>query len=475
MTDHVRVAGVSGGTDGISARYDDMLSVGQVLAAASRDLLTLALDCHRYAGAVEASSILDPQGAARYEAALVAALQGAGGLTVVAGDIGIDGARLVAAVAAYRTVDRLDRDAADLRRFAQGYVAGATAPVWLPVGAAGAGRWYAETRASGRDPAAEAEKLLVQHPDAVDEFVGSAPGALNGLDDLSGGMLGWFHQLRTGQAALPQSVTDAAAGIGLYYDDGKAAVTPLGAASGPTAAEVPDGLAAVVDGLARRGAGKPGEVDVRTLTYVAPDGSLRRSHIVNLPGTRETKPPGAHADVVNDMGTNFRAISGQQTTYENGVDEALRLAGVTAGEPVMLVGHSQGGIVAVNAARRFVTAGTYNVQAVVTAGSPVARLDVPDSVQVLSLENRFDLIPRLDAADNPDRHNWTTVTLDSQQLSVGANHSLVTTYRPGAELLDSGMAASVAQWAAGVEGTFVFSRGQPATAATNVYGIRRSK
>lgn len=90
----------------------------------------------------------------------------------------------------------------------------------------------------------------------------------------------------------------------------------------------------------------------------------------------------------------------------------------------MLVGHSQGGMTAAALAADADFRSMINVSHVVTAGAPVARNDIPASVQVLALENRYDLVPQLDGRDNPDRANVTTVVFDAQRGESGLNHEL---------------------------------------------------
>jgi hypothetical protein len=70
----------------------------------------------------------------------------------------------------------------------------------------------------------------------------------------------------------------------------------------------------------------------------------------------------------------------------------------------------------------------------VTAGSPVGGLAarLPANVQLLALENDADLVPRLDDAANPDRPNVTTVRVDDDHGSIGANHDLDESYLPEA-------------------------------------------
>lgn len=86
--------------------------------------------------------------------------------------------------------------------------------------------------------------------------------------------------------------------------------------------------------------------------------------------------------------------------------EALKRSGVKSGESVAVVGHSQGGIVAASLA-----AGDtgYDITHIVTAGSPIAGHPVPSSTWVTSVEDRGELVSRLDGKDNPTRPGWVSV------------------------------------------------------------------
>lgn len=99
----------------------------------------------------------------------------------------------------------------------------------------------------------------------------------------------------------------------------------------------------------------------------------------------------------------------------------------------MLVGHSQGGVVAAQAAADSAR-GTlgYIITHVVTAGSPVALADVPPSVQVLSLENVNNLVPQLDGEPNPASANHTTVRFESDTGTFD-NHSHNAAYQAMAD------------------------------------------
>jgi pimeloyl-ACP methyl ester carboxylesterase len=193
-----------------------------------------------------------------------------------------------------------------------------------------------------------------------------------------------------------------------------------------------------------------GEIDVRRLTRTLPDGSTTTSWVVDLPGTKQWQLDPRHRHRLNDLATNLTTIAGDPTPRVDGVTRALELAGVAPDEPVMLVGHSQGGLVAMRAAQEYARDGRFAVTHVVTAGSPIARMDVPDSVTVLSLENRYDLVPRLEGDPPPDEANRVTVLFDAQHHEVGLNHATATTYLPAARQVDDAMGdPSLAAWREG--------------------------
>ena len=93
-----------------------------------------------------------------------------------------------------------------------------------------------------------------------------------------------------------------------------------------------------------------------------------------------------------------------------GVVAAMRETGVRPGEPVLLVGHSQGGLIAAAVAADPVVRREFSIRQVITSGAPIASVPIPEDVPVLSIEHDDDLVPRLDAAANDDRPNWITVT-----------------------------------------------------------------
>lgn len=253
------------------------------------------------------------------------------------------------------------------------------------------------------------EDWLVEHPGLLQETLAALPNSL--IVPLS------FSAYTGGLAELwGDGTTGSARRIGVNALD-----NPVAAATPPT------GLGNLFQALSNRntaaGDGND-EIDVRRVEQ--PDGTV--SYIVDIPGTADWNLPDGGLglnDNPNDLTTNLHAIAGETTTREEAIAQALQDAGASSTDPVMLVGHSQGGIVAAQAAADTADgAFDYNVTHVITAGSPISNADVPPGVQVLALENQWDIIPTLDGADNPDATNITTVRFDNQTDTIGGNHGL---------------------------------------------------
>jgi len=233
----------------------------------------------------------------------------------------------------------------------------------------------------------------------------------------------------------------------------------------------PDGFGDLMTGLDHRNAqahaGQPDQIDVRVITH--PDGS--KAYIVDVPGTKVWDGPGSANPSLNDLGTNVHVLGGDVTAREEAIAEALRRAGASPTDPVMLVGHSQGGMVAAQAAHDSGTGGfNFNVTHVLTAGSPIGRVDIPANVQVLSLENSHDIVPHLDAAPHPDRPNPPTVTFDNQLGTIGDDHSTDRSYLPAAQALDTSTDPSVTAYRNGA-GAFL---GTGNNVQSHVYDLTRT-
>jgi hypothetical protein len=150
---------------------------------------------------------------------------------------------------------------------------------------------------------------------------------------------------------------------------------------------------------------------VRVVEVVRGDGGS--AWVVVVPGTQDWSPhPGANPF---DLTTDVRAVTGDATLAAAGVAAALEVARSRAGaratdaDPVLLVGHSQGGILAAALASDPAFTRRHRVTHVVTSGSPVGLFPVPSTTRVLSVERGDDPVPRLDLTPNPARPSWVTV------------------------------------------------------------------
>ena len=134
------------------------------------------------------------------------------------------------------------------------------------------------------------------------------------------------------------------------------------------------------------------------------DGST--SWLVTIPGT-DGKPKSPFG-----WPQNAEVMSSSRSVRMNAdstrmVVEAMKKSGIKPNDSVVLVGHSQGGIVAAGIASDY--SKQYNIKHVVTAGSPIANHAIPSKTWVTSIEMEDELVPTLDGASNPSRNNWVTI------------------------------------------------------------------
>ena len=314
----------------------------------------------------------------------------------------------------------------------------------LAVGAAAAER-------SGLDIGAAADRLLFAAP---------------WLADLAGGV--------EGAVAGPVTALD--------YEDGLTLLAAAGSSRGwltesgrrvqvtavPTAgrADAPESLAdllATQDDLE----GPEGEPDrVRVVQVPQADGSS--AWVVVIPGTQVWSPRAGPNP--SDLTSDVLLMAQQETLLAAGVERALHLAQQDAGraglaDPVLVAGHSQGGIVAAALAADPGFRQRQRVTHVVASGAPIARMPVPADVSVLALEHRQDAVPRLEGERNADRRGRVTVTRDlrgSEVRTAGASHAAAR-YRDTAALVDASASRSLAVWKQGSDPFLAGRRHGPPT------------
>lgn len=444
---------VTGGSAGLAAQYSEMRAVATAYDTAGNRMRDQAgLGARLLAnGDLLESAILSPLTFAEAEAAVAWATTGPDGILVASLAWEADAVLVRVTVEAFEATDELVRVTFEVVDYTVGRVIGftlasvlavalATAPVWVPALAVTAGR--ASTLYSLLPPglqqrlrdtggeitdtlAEDLQAWVIDHPDVVQHLINGGGGLVDGFWD------GLAPGLPLGPFGIPlfTPTAEGAAGVlaGLYPPDGSPDVTVRGDLASPgghqptpgSLADVLTHLDAVNSWSTELNPENNGTVEIQT--WLGADGVPH--HIVYLPGTDDlTTLPWTMDGDVRDMPTNFLTVNGQSTAYAQGILEAMHQAGIASTDPVLLAGHSQGGIEAAWIASHSTE---FNVAQVVTAGSPVAAMGTyPAGTQVLSLENHGDATPLVDGEDNRGAVNHVTVTFDDRGPSIGASHDL---------------------------------------------------
>ncbi|WP_035743378.1 hypothetical protein [Arthrobacter sp. MA-N2] len=223
---------------------------------------------------------------------------------------------------------------------------------------------------------------------------------------------------------------------------------PITVSGGETISKSVDlSAAGMLEELRHVSAGSEGEIAV-----VQVDKNGERAWVVLIPGTQLGNPPGGsnpwdQAGIADALGYSSKETS-------KAIRQALLEAGAVASETVVAVGHSQGGIHAMNLSQDKAFLAEYNLKFVVTAGSPVGGITPQAGIGSLHLEHEHDVVPGADGKVNPDTKDRVTVTMTNpvdpapgENLPIGPAHKL-SGYEEGAKLVqlssDPSLAASTA-------------------------------
>ncbi|MDF9715786.1 hypothetical protein INN71_10865 [Nocardioides sp. ChNu-153] len=134
--------------------------------------------------------------------------------------------------------------------------------------------------------------------------------------------------------------------------------------------------------------GSDGEVRI-----VRVDNGGTPAYVVAVPGTETWSPSGG--TMPRDLTANVQLMAGNPTAAAESVRAAMERAGIPAGAPVLMVGHSQGGMITGHLAADPGFRERFNVTNMVTYGSPVDHLRI-EGVQVLQMGHSLDPVPRAD-------------------------------------------------------------------------------
>lgn len=454
----LRVRGGVGGTTVRLASLDRAAAtllhgVGEVAAVLAR---VTAVSSHP---ALVATSVLSPVTGVRVQAVLAALVAPVGLPAAAAGLAGL-AAAVRAATGAYRAAEACVSASLEV---AQDAVMGAVGAQWPGVAVAAA-----RVQAAGVDQGAALDRAVFVAPWVAD-LAGGVEGlvlgmALNPVTTVpfvtaaavdaghrqAGGPVpgdGPFDSYEDGLRVLGL----AASGVGLLSESAQVRVTPRQAPRPGAAAPVSLADLARDQQNLSDAADYPGHVRV----VEVPQQAGGAAWVVEVSGTQGWDPRAG--DNPFDLTSDLRLMAGSTSALTAGVARALALAQadahaqgrVVGNEPVMLVGHSLGGIAASALAASPAFTRRHHVTHVVTMGSPVGRATVPPSVAVLSLEHDQDAVPRLEGQPNPDRRSWVTVTRDLSHdptaRTASAAHA-TSEYVETAALVDCTPDPSVAAW-----------------------------
>ncbi len=359
--------------------YEELARMSSVWGEAARSMARIGFHVAELAGSSEllAGAVLDPMGASRAAAAILRAAVGSHSLTALSAKLEIDSVLLEAVIAKEQYVDDFPlRQCAALDRWL------VTAPLEVALDPS------RTLREGTRDTAALANAItgyaaphtemllelfapslrfrldVAQHrPLSRDPVFGTRLERLVPNDERTGGSISVSAYAPTWRGQPPPSIGSMLNRVGDLEDQPAASIAVQRVAG--------------ADGVAR--------------------------YVVVLSGMRSMTNTADPEDLLGAGAALVRTTTNYTTCVREAIDAAL----VPLGAQVLLVGHSEGGIVAMDLAGDPAFNGRrVRVSQVVAAGSPISSKPVaPGSgTRVLSIENVNDIVTHLDAADPPATH-----------------------------------------------------------------------
>ncbi|UKA49687.1 hypothetical protein LFT48_20010 [Arthrobacter sp. FW305-123] len=218
--------------------------------------------------------------------------------------------------------------------------------------------------------------------------------------------------------------------------------------TGESSDDVDPSMADSLRRLERLHSRNDGEIEV-----IRFDNNGAASWMVLIPGTQPQSPS---TNPFDSLGVG-EAMGYESEEVVPAIGQALREAGAKAGEQVVAVGHSQGGLHAMNLSHNKAFLQEFDLKYVLTAGAPVGGITAEPGITSLHLEHEQDWVPGTDGHFNADTKDRVTVTLangvkapDGEDPGIGPGHGQEN-YAAGAELVaasqDESLAASTAVFA----------------------------
>ncbi len=389
--------------------YEEMYRLAAVWTQTAEDVGRVAFAVAMIAAEPNLGDTLDPVGAFRTKHRLIDVLMGPGGLSNLVLRLETDAVKLHAVVVKESVVDNFPTS--ELRSLHQWVVA---APIRLVVNPKGA------------------------LTDGVGRFRDAAQGTVTYVLPVLDDVASFAHQTGPAGSPLFRALGDAGVTLGVGFAGGMAgagAGAAIPTAVGATMSAEPIGsLAQALATIGDLYDGPEGTIAIQAVS--SHDGATR--YVIELPGAEAVTS--SHPQNLVQAGG---ALLSSSSAYSRAVVSAMRTAAVPVGAEVMLVGHSEGGIVAMNLAGDTAFNGGYvKVTHVVAAGSPISSKQVAagSGTRVLSVENMNDAVVHADLKDSGDRPasaDRLTYQFSDDHHDLTVNHHL-TRYAERLALIEGG-------------------------------------
>ena len=445
--------GVAGGAGGTQAVTEDLEAAARVVEDAAVLLEGVATRLARAADLVEEALPRAGPGVAgalaRADGAIGMARWGVGGAGALSREVDDVAARLVAVAEAYARAEDAARGGVGVLGAVGRFAGDALATVgWLVRVRALVG-WRASVpgavaAVAGEDPVGSALA-----PTSLPPMTGyvnrGTVGAVTGALAATGPP--WLRHYDRVVIAL----RGAMSGLESVLEDRYAGAEPVGPRR---RAEVPRGMEALGASIDSLSYAPPGVVAIDQLT--GEDGQTR--YVVTIPGTYDNSLTSINPF---DWRSNVDLQGGAVADSLRFTMDAMERMGIPREAEVMLVGHSQGGMVATALAGLDGIDERFTITDVVTFGSPTSDLPRRASVTYAHVEDVSDTVPALDKGGRDESANVTTWSGDARTsgdpaiaaaaLGPISLHAM-STYRATASAIDKLTDPSTAAWRNGVRG-----------------------
>lgn len=138
------------------------------------------------------------------------------------------------------------------------------------------------------------------------------------------------------------------------------------------------------------------------------------TYAVILPGTQDGK---AAPTPFDELGI-VDAFALDSRNYAGPISEALEISGAGDGDEIILSGYSQGGIHAAQLMRSKLLNRKFNMSKLITLGSPIGNIELPERVRSLAVEDEKDMVPGTDGTPNHNEGKHYTTRFDGPRNRI---------------------------------------------------------